>query len=143
MFSKRKSFNQKRRISPALKPDEIQRLVRLARYGGNPEHKKNPGDFGLTPPASPRPDKTLCDSVAIFKRKEAARLLKEGIRRGLISAQVRNGYPQNIWAVSPSGIPLEAQQENSNDREVVYHGYPMPESDPFRKVVLKRWGKNS
>ena len=49
------------------------------KYGGNPEHKRNPGDFGLTPPSQPRADKTLCDEVAVFKRTTALRLLRKGI----------------------------------------------------------------
>jgi hypothetical protein len=36
-----------------------------------------------------------------------------------------------------SGIPLEAQLENA--AKGVYHGYPMPESDPLAAEVLSRW----
>jgi len=56
-------FNTKRRLKACDAP-ELARLAELAQrvnYGGNPEHKKNPGDFGLTPPADPRPGKSLCD----------------------------------------------------------------------------------
>ncbi|OQA09809.1 MAG: hypothetical protein BWY66_00402 [bacterium ADurb.Bin374] len=109
----------------------------LVSYGGNPEHKKNPGDFGLTPPSSPRPDKTLCDGVGIVSRRQALRLLREGIRRGLISNQMRGRFPQNIWAVTSDGAPLEAQLENPDMG--IYHGYPLPEHDPFRERVLERW----
>lgn len=77
-------------------------------YTGNPEHKKHPGDFGLTPPSAPRLGKTLCDSVNIHTRAEAERLLREGIQRGFVSAQERGSWPQNIWAVSHAGEPLEA-----------------------------------
>jgi len=52
----------------------------------------------------------------------------------LISIQKRNDFPQNIWAVTDTGIPLEAQLENNV--QGAYHGYPMPESDPFRETVL-------
>lgn len=100
-------------------------LADRVKYGGNPEHKRNPGDFGLTPPLQPRPDKTLCDEVKIFSRREATGLLKEGVKKGLISEQhTQNGYPQNIWAVTEEGWPLEAQLENA--RQGTYHGYPMP-----------------
>ncbi|MEZ5583130.1 MAG: hypothetical protein R3F37_10525 [Candidatus Competibacteraceae bacterium] len=68
MFTKRKSFNLKRRIAKAPARKDLDRIANAVRYGGNPEHKRNPGDFGLTPPASPRPDKTLCDGAHIFKR---------------------------------------------------------------------------
>ena len=106
-------------------------------YGGNPEHKRDPGDFNLTPPAAPRPAKSLCDDASVFTRAEALGLLQEGLRRGLVSVQERNGWPQNVWAVAENGVPLEAQLENSE--RGIYHGYPLPANDPLHGVVLKRW----
>ena len=118
-------------------PDALEDLAARVRYGGNPEHKRNPGDFGLTPPARPRADKSKCDWAGIVERAVALRLLREGIRRGLVSEQRRGGYPQNVWALTNDGYPLEAQLENSVSG--AYHGYPMPETDPFRDVVLEHW----
>jgi hypothetical protein len=69
-------YNFKRRIGRLDDPEARARLADAVQYGGNPEHKRNPGDFGLTPPASPRPDKTLCDTVELFERSEALRLLR-------------------------------------------------------------------
>ncbi len=137
MFSKRTTFNSKRSIAKAPAEADLKRWRKVVSYGGNPEHKKNRADFDLTPPASPRPDKTLCDGANIFQRKLALRLLKEGIRRGLVSEQVRGEYPQSIWAVTDDGIPLEAQLENPGNG--TYHGYPMPEDDAFRDKVIEKW----
>jgi hypothetical protein len=137
MLAKRKTFNPKHRFARAPAKTELERLARSVHSGGNPEHKKNPGDFGLTPPASPRRDKTLCDGAKIFQRKLALKLLREGIRRGLVSEQVRNGYPQNAWAVTDDGIPLEAQLENAG--RGTYHGYPMAQDDAFRDIVIEKW----
>ncbi|SPF45282.1 conserved hypothetical protein [Candidatus Sulfopaludibacter sp. SbA4] len=109
-------------------------MVRL-RYSGNPEHKRNPGDFGLNPPSAPRAGKTLCDQVEIYSRAEALELLRAGLKRGTFSAQERDGWPQNVWAVTETGEPVEAQLEGHG----VYHGYPMPAADPFREKVLERW----
>jgi hypothetical protein len=134
---KRTVFNPKRRIRQKPDLDFLKSLAESVSYGGNPEHKINPGDFGLTPPSLPQADKTKCDIVKVFLREEAIRLLKEGARKGLISEQVRNGYPQNIWAVAEDGWPVEAQLENA--RRGTYHGYPMPETDPFRDEVLSKW----
>jgi hypothetical protein len=134
---RRTRYNTKRRIRQNAEPDYLHSLAELVNYGGNPEHKRNPGDFGLIPPAQPRADKTLCDSVGIFSRVEATRLLKEGARKGLISERDENGYPQNIWVVTEDGQPLEAQLENPG--RGTYHGYPLPEADPFREEVLARW----
>ena len=115
-------------------------LASRVRYGGNPEHKKNPGDFGLTPPVSPRPDKTLCDATGIFERNVAEELLKSGIRKGLVSVQKRGEFPQNVWAVTDKGLPVEAQLENAF--KGTYHGYPVAPTDPFREQILDVWGDN-
>lgn len=134
----RKDFNPKRRIRPLpIKTELLKALEKRVRYGGNPEHKMNPGDFGLEPPSSPRPDKTLCDGTGIFEREKAVALLREGVRRGLISVQERDGLPQNIWAVTADGIPLEAQLENQ--ASATYHGYPMPINDPLGSEIVRRW----
>ena len=132
-------FNPKRQIRESCATDELDRLIERVRYCGSPYHKRNPGDFGLTPPAQPRPDKTLCDPVGIFTRSEALGLLREGVKRGLVSEQTKNGFPQNIWSVTQDGYPLEAQRENHV--QGTYHGYPMPSTDDFREEVLKRWNQ--
>ena len=136
----RRSFNPKREIMPVagIKSAEgfLQALAAKVRYGGNPEHKRNPGDFNLTPPAAPRRGKTLCDDARIFRRADALSLLQSGIRMGLVDARWNlDGWPQIVWAVSPDGCPLEAQREADG----VYHGYPMQEADPLRDVVIGRW----
>jgi len=136
-MKKRTSYNPKRRITLQFKNEDVNRLIDAMHYGGNPEHKRNPGDFGLTPPSSPRLDKSCCDEVAITSRAEALRLLKKGVRKALVSVQKHHGSPQNIWSVTGDGQPLEAQLENAET--CTYHGYPMPKSDPFRNVVLQRW----
>lgn len=71
-------FNPKRRFLE-VNADVLKRLddqSKRVSYGGNPEHKKNPGDFGLTPPASPRQGKSLCDVADVFTRREALTLIK-------------------------------------------------------------------
>lgn len=129
------TFNSKRRIAAA--PTDLERLAKRIGYGGNPEHKIDPGDFGLTPPSLPESDKSKCDWAGIARRSEALRLLRAGVRRGLVSEQRRGGYPQNVWSVTDEGYPMEAQLEN---RETgTYHRYPMPETDPFRDTILRRW----
>jgi hypothetical protein len=134
---KRRTFNPKRRIRGGCDPDELTALATRITYGGNPEHKRNPGDFALTPPAQPRADKTLCDAVGIHKRAVAQTLLRKGVRKGLISEQTRGEYPQNVWSVTRGGQALEAQLDNAD--QGIYHGYPMPDTDPMRDGVLKIW----
>lgn len=136
----RQRFNRKREITdPPLSAAERAALAERVGYGGNPEHKRNPGDFGLIPPSAPRADKTLCDAVTIFSRSAALAALREGVRRGLVSRATRGSFPQNIWSVTADGVPLEAQLEN---REMgTYHGYPMSENDDFRATILGAWNR--
>ncbi|MCK5797971.1 MAG: hypothetical protein KAI47_12335 [Deltaproteobacteria bacterium] len=134
----RKRFNPKRKRRPSpLNSAEQENLFARVTYTGNPAHKRNPGDFGLDPPATPRPDKTLCDDAKIFSVAVARELLCAGIQRGLLSVQERNGFPQNIWAVTEEGVVLEAQLENQ--KTGAYHGYPIPETDPLRQKVIAWW----
>lgn len=129
--------NPKRRVDPFVDPQQLEDWASRLRYTGNPEHKRNPGDYGLTPPADPRPDKTLCDRVGIFRRADAAALLRAGIRRGLVSVQRRGGWPQNVWSVLNHRDVVEAQLENAERGE--YHGYPLTDRDPLRDQILERW----
>ena len=140
MHRTRRAFNPKRCIDPDPDPARLSKLADVVGYGGNPEHKRTPGDFGLTPPAQPRADKTLCEGANVVTKSEAERLLKEGVRRGLVSVQKRGQFPQNIWAVTHSGYPLEAQLENQ--QLGIYHGYPVPHTDPFGEVIVEYWNKS-
>ncbi len=110
------------------------------KYGGNPEHKKNPGDFNLTPPSVPRAGKSLCDVVEVFKKEKALELLQESIKYGLISARMEGNWPKNIWSVlvfQDEPVPLEAQLESAQIGS--YHGYPMQKEDPFCDEIIARW----
>ncbi|WP_428150657.1 hypothetical protein [Brevundimonas sp.] len=128
--------NHKRRFYDSAEIDREALANRLA-YGGNPVHKRNPGDFNLTPPAAPRPNKTLCDAADIFRRRLALDLLKAGVRKGLTSAWTGEGFPKHIWAVSANGVALEAKLDDA--RTGRYHGYPLLGDDPFSDVVHKAW----
>ena len=130
-------YNPKRKLQDQLTQQQRDSLAGSVKYGGNPEHKRNPGNFGLTPPSRPRPDKTLCDDCGIFDRGIAESLLTSGAKKGIVSIQKKAGWPQNIWAVTGAGYPVEAQLENQGNG--TYHGYPMPESDPMRDEIIRRW----
>ena len=138
-------FNPKRKLLSLAEAEsrvaELQALAGRARYGGNPEHKKNPGDFGLVPPSDPRQGKSLCDVAKIFMRKEAEELLRAGLRNGLVSDRMVGDWPKNVWAVTDEGFAMEAQLENPELG--TYHGYPMPETDPLSQEVIRRWGRHN
>lgn len=139
MKKRNSQFNPKRALAPC-DSDTLQYALSLLErlgYGGNSEHKRNPGDFGLTPPSGPRPGKSLCDVVSIFSREVALKHLKTGAAKCLISDRRVDGFPKNIWSVTDDGVPMEAQLENPSMG--TYHGYPMPDSDPFVEQVLNRW----
>ena len=137
-MSERKRFNNKRRIVvPRPAQNYLNDLAGSVRYIGSPYHKRNSGDFGLTPPSQPRPDKTLCDEAGIFKVADAQRMLEEGVRRGMISDFSQDKFPKHIWAVTNRGVVLEANYNNEGPGN--YHGYPLFDPDPFRKLALKHW----
>lgn len=132
-------FSPNRKIADPGSSEEAKHLASSLLYGGNPEHKRNPGDFDLSPASQPRLGKTLCDDAAVFTRKGALGLLREGAKRGLVSVQRAAGdvFPQMIWAVTENGVPVEARIENPGAG--AYHGYPMPSHDPLRPDVLRLW----
>ena len=137
--SNRRKYNNKRRIQESPDSKELSRLAEQVEYGGNPDHKKWGGNFGLIRRASPRPATTLCEDVGVSTKEQALALLQEGAKRGLVSEQIWEGFPQNIWAVTHDGHPLEAQLENRS--QGIYHGYPVSEADPFRRTILNHWGE--
>ena len=118
------------RIQPEARTDRASRSLGSREVDGAGALRRQSGDFDLTPPTRLRPDKTDCDRAGVTERGEALRLLRAGVGKGLVSEQVRGRFPQNIWAVTVDGYPLEAQLENFQTG--TYHGYPMPETDPFR-----------
>lgn len=141
-FVRRRKFNTKRKLQQNPNIDELEVLASKIDYGGNPEHKRNPGDFELTPPASPRAGKALCDDAQVFKKAEAIQLLKKGMKKGFVSEQVKSNshFPQNIWIVKiidEQDFVLEAQLENPTLGK--YHGYPLPNNDPMKEYILQRW----
>jgi len=125
----------------ADRTEDLAALAARATYGGNPEHKRNPRDFALTPPSDPRQGKSLCDDADVLNRDEAGRLLSEGLRRGMVSVREKSGWPRSVWAVTGEGIPVEGMLENSV--RGAYHGYPLPKSDPLYEVILREWGMRS
>ena len=133
------TYNTKRQLADLRywPQERLQQIDQRLLYGENPEHKRNPGDFGLTPPSGTRIGEMLCDDVGLFHRQEALELLRSGVAAGLISERCVNGWPQNIWAVQ-DGRVLEAQLEQSETG--TYHGYPLQAEDPFAELVLQRLG---
>ena len=139
---KKRKFNPKRRLCapPANDPVRLAHLLALSQaviYGGNPDHKRNPGNFGLTPSSNQRTAKSLCDDAGILTRAEAKRVLRRGVELGLVSEQQRNGWPQNVWGVAANDVAVEAMLENPDVGS--YHGYPMLADDPLVEELRLRW----
>ena len=130
--------NPKRRVAPEgfCEQSKLDGLVGRVRYSGNPAHKRNPGDFGLTPPSGHRRDKSLCDKTGIVSREEALGYLKEGLRRGVVCERWEQGWPKRVWAVMNDGKTV---LEAIRDGEGSYHGYPLHGNDSVVNAVLQRW----
>jgi hypothetical protein len=124
--------------SAALSATEREFLRKNAAYEGSPHHKRNPGDFGLVPPAAPRKDRTLCDEAGITSRADANALLDRAIDRGLVSnATTPEGFPKQMWVVDEHGQVFEAMYGGS--RPGRYHGYPVRRTDPLFQQVAEAW----
>jgi len=133
----RRSRNPKRRLHPSPKQERLAELAEAVDYGGHPHHKRSPGDFGLTPPASPRPNKSLCDGVGIFRRAAALDHLVDGIRHGTVSADADQGFPRHVWSLIDGVRVLEARCDNFQTGR--YHGYPIETDDPMADLVIEKW----
>lgn len=96
MKPQRRKTNPKRRLHKGLDRARAVSLAQSVTYRGSPLHKRAPGDFGLTPPAAPRPGKSLCDGVGIFEAEVATTLLRDGARRGLVSDDATDGFPRYV-----------------------------------------------
>lgn len=134
---RRRKFNPKRRLHKGLCKERAEWLANAVCYRGSPLHKRVPGDFGLTPPSSPRPGKSLCDGVEIFQIEVAQKYLCEGVELGLVSNDADQSFPRYIWAVAENESVLEARCDDYDNG--TYHGYPLEQSDPMTDIVIKRW----
>lgn len=122
-----------------LTPAEQAFLRANTRYEGNPQHKRNPQDFGLTPPASPRRDATLCDEAGQIKLARAVDLLALAIDNGLVSEVSAAGdYPKQMWAYDGEYV-FEAMY--TSGVAGAYHGYPIRQSDPLFEAVVEAWAR--
>ena len=136
---KRRGNNPKRGIAPRheIDPDVLDRLASEARYTGSAHHKRAPGDYGFSPPANPRPNKSLCDGSRCVKADEATALFREGVRRGMIGSFREDGLPKYVWAVDSEGHAYEAKLERGSRR---YHGYELgADDDAMRQLVVGEW----
>ena len=136
---KRMVSNPKRRITPRQEVDTevLARLEGEARYIGSAHHKRYGADYGFSPPANPRPNKSLCDGGRSVGRDEAEALFREGMQRGMISTYRQDGLPKYVWAVASDGRAFEAKVERGSRH---YHGYELGDDDGImQRLVLKEW----
>ena len=131
------TYRRKRKIAHSLEPDELEQLAGRVSYIGKGDHKRNPGDFDLAPSYTKSSEKSLCDDTGLFTVRACLRLLRQGIRRGLVSEATDGDFPKNVWAVAPNGMPIEAAL--SNRTQGVYHAYPIHDTDPFHDTIIGRW----
>ena len=136
--AREKREETKRSIREAPLTDAERAFLRArARYEGSPFHKKEPHNFDLTPPTSPRKDKTLCDEAGIFDKKVASDLFARAIDVGLVSAKDKlSGFPAQMWVVG-DGRVFEIMYGGS--QEGYYHGYPIRRSNLLFDKILTAW----
>lgn len=81
-------------------------MAQRCRYTGSPLHKRDPDDYGPTPPGSPRPGNALCDTAGPIPLTRAQKLLKEGFSNGMVSVQFAGEWPQLVWSITENGEVL-------------------------------------
>jgi hypothetical protein len=129
---------QHRRIRKEPLNEAQRELLEQARYEGSPYHKRNPGDFGLTPPAARTADKTLCDDSGVTSLKEASRIFARAVQREVVSEALTQNHPSRLWVVDDDQV-FECKYGGSTDGR--YHGYPLEDDDPQAEVVRRAWGR--
>ena len=135
---KRQGNNPKRRVAPTGSLDErqLKALASKASYVGSGHHKRNPADYRLDR-TNPRPTKSLCDLTKIVTLRKAQRLLATGIKAGMVSELLEEGFPKYIWAVDENDAVYEAKTDTRTPG--TYHGYPLEAEDDFRAYILAEW----
>lgn len=135
---KRRVSSPKRRIvsQASVCVENIRLCEKMAKYVGSAYHKRTPGDYRFVPPASPRPNKSLCDGSRSLNLAEAEALFREGLRRGMYSEKGSNCLPKYVWAVDADGHVFEAKCSHGGTE---YHGYELGDDDAMRRVVRKEW----
>ena len=114
-------------------------LANNAVYVGSALHKRMPGAYGFRPPVNPRPSKSLCDDLRVIKKVEACQLLKDGIRKGLVSSVRSNEpLPKYVWSVDHDRNVFEAKLGSDG-----YHGYRLDRGQEkhMHDLVLIEWDK--
>ena len=137
----RQGNNPKRRIAPHAEIDGtyLERLKSRTSYTGSPHHKRVPVDYGFHPPASPRPNKSLCDANRCVQLDEARAMFREAIDRGMISTYRMDDCPKYLWAVDADGLVFEAKLEKGH---YTYHGYELGEDErAMRQLVISEWNQ--
>ena len=119
--------------------DELQRMETIAVYRPSPYHKAHLLSGGRRAVPVPRPDKTICDGPSVGSHRNAIELLRAGFQRGMVSRQIRRGWPRNVWAVDEDSVVYEAQLSNVETGE--YHGYPMKQGDGFAAFIAAELGE--
>ena len=135
----RQGNNPKRRIAArgSLSEEDLKALIREVRYTGSSLHKKNHADYGFDPPVNSRSNKSLCDGVRSILLKEASRLFKSGLKRGMVSGFGEGELPKYVWAVDEHG---EAYEAKLGDDGRSYHGYRLGANDRnMMKYVTEEW----
>lgn len=136
---RRSGNNPKRRImsETEVDPAALRRLSDETRYVGSAHHKRTPGDYGFTPPANPRPNKSLCDGRRRVNTEEARALFQEGVKRGMVSPFATGELPKYVWAVDGKERAYEAKLERPGS---TYHGYELGDDDEaMRRLVIAEW----
>ena len=116
-----------KRFAKDLSETNLAAVAKRAKYERSPYHKTGPGGKKRRYPPASECDKRWTEELA-------TKCLRESIRSGSISDNWASDFPRYIWCkVGP--IVYEARL--TNERQGVYHGYPLNSSDEWPRGIFK------
>ena len=122
-LQKRSKSKRRVMLAAAGAVDRVQ-FVTDGDDGAVPYHKTRPLSGRRPVAPAPRPDKTICDSPSAGIYPNAIDLLMAGFRRGMVSRQIRRGWPRKVRAVESDEV--RAQADAVHDERARAAGWRCP-----------------
>ena len=95
--------------------------------------------WNLSSPGRRRGKMACPDTGPVSSRKRVVRLLKEAIRRGMVSRARRDSWPNRVWAIGPDDGVYEAKLTKAG----LYHAFPLRGPSAFVRHLRIEWSERN
>ena len=141
LITARRSANGKRELAvQCFAADALDVLAKRIAYEPYAKHKLRPRAFGLEPVSTLAEDATFCDAHAGFAPEQMRlipRLLRRGVRAGLLGREGAPAEPRVMWTIGDDGWVFECRITHSG--RALYHGYPLLPGDAMASKVISHF----